>query len=283
MNDLLTSVEEVLGKRPSGVTPLAGGCIAEVYRLDFTGGERLVAKVSDSGGLEPEGWMLRYLETHSRLPVPALHHSDDRLLLIEYVDNDGGILGPSAQEHAAELLADLHSVTSKRHGLERDTLIGSLTQPNRESSSWVEFFRDRRLNYMGRRALDAGTLSPSTFGRLENLCSRLDEWIIEPREASLLHGDVWGGNILGSGGRIAAFVDPAIYYGDVEIELAFSTLFSTFGEPFFRRYSQLRPLAEGFFEQRRDLYNLYPLLVHTVLFGSSYAAAVDATLRRFVA
>ncbi len=84
----------------------------------------------------------------------------------------------------------------------------------------------------------------------------------------------------GSRSRIAGFVDPAIYFGHPEIELAFSTLFGTFGEPFFRRYAELRPLRPGFLEHRRDLYNLYPLLVHVRLFGGSYVNSVDGTLKR---
>jgi fructosamine-3-kinase len=89
---------------------------------------------------------------------------------------------------------------------------------------------------------------------------------------------MWGGNVLVRDGRIAGFVDPAIYFADPEIELAFSTLFSTFGEPFFRRYSEIRPLRPGFFEVRRDLYNLWPLLVHVRLFGGAYVASVERTL-----
>ena len=80
----------------------------------------------------------------------------------------------------------------------------------------------------------------------------------------------------------AAFLDPAIYYGHPEIELAFTTLFGTFGEAFFARYGELHPIAPGFFDVRRELYNLYPLLVHTVLFGGSYGASVGRILQRFV-
>jgi fructosamine-3-kinase len=92
---------------------------------------------------------------------------------------------------------------------------------------------------------------------------------------------MWGGNVLAQKGQITGFVDPAIYYADAEIELAFSTLFSTFGDDFFSRYQEHRPLAPGFFEERRDIYNLYPLLVHVCLFGGSYVNSVDAILKRF--
>ncbi len=77
------------------------------------------------------------------------------------------------------------------------------------------------------------------------------------------------------------FVDPAIYYAHPEIELAFTTLFGTFERPFFDRYHELRPIAPGFFEERRDIYNLYPLLVHVRLFGGSYVSSVERTLRQF--
>src|SRR5690606_31505376 len=98
---------------------------------------------------------------------------------------------------------------------------------------------------------------------------------------ALIHGDLWTTNILAQDGRITGFLDPAIYYAHPEIELAFSTLFNTFDAPFFERYRQLRPLEPGFFETRRDIYNLYPLLVHVRLFGGGYVGALERFLRRF--
>ncbi len=135
---------------------------------------------------------------------------------------------------------------------------------------------------MGRRALDAGRLPGATFAALEAFCGKLDRFVAPGARPGLIHGDVWGGNVLARAGRIAAFVDPAIYFADAEIELAFSTLFGTFGEAFFERYRQIRPIAPGFLEVRRDLYNLYPLLVHTRLFGGGYAARVERILARLV-
>jgi len=249
--------------------------------LTLSDGHRVVAKQCPQGNAAVEGWMLEYLRRHTRFPVPDVLYRDDTLLLMSYLQNDGSALGDCGQRCAAELIAELHGITAPRYGLECDTVIGGLAQPNRQSPSWLEFFGDRRLLFMGRRARESGKLDEAAFGALETLVSHLDRWLQEPGPPGLIHGDIWAGNIVVCNGGVSGFVDPAISYADPEIELAFSTLFATFGPPFFRRYQELRPIRPGFFEERRDLYKLYPLLVHTVLFGATYAASVKRTLRRF--
>ena len=93
---------------------------------------------------------------------------------------------------------------------------------------------------------------------------------ISPRRPALLHGDLWGGNILSNGSRVVGFIDPAIYYGHPEADLAFSTLFGTLGRAFFERYESIAGIDDGFFDLRRDIYNLYPLMVHACIFGGGY-------------
>jgi fructosamine-3-kinase len=115
--------------------------------------------------------------------------------------------------------------------------------------------------------------------RLRRLSHRLEEYLDEPAYPSLIHGDAWSGNVLAQGGRITGFLDPALYYADAEVKLAFITLFSTFGMPFFARHQALRPLRPGF-AGRCDVYNLYPLLVHVHLFGGNYVASLETRLRR---
>ena len=273
------------GHEGVSTTPLSGGCISTVYRIDLANGERVVAKLgSTNGNLSLEGWMLDFLIRSSDLPVPNLCLAEDDLLVMSYLPTNGS-LDANAQGHAAELLAALHNLDAPNYGCERDTLIGGLHQPNPASPKWVPFFAEHRLLYMGNEAYHAGRLPAPTLVRVENLSSRLEKWLEEPAAPSLIHGDLWGGNVLcqatPDGNRISGFVDPAIYFADAEIELAFSTLFSTFGDPFFGRYRELRPLRPGFFEERRDLYNLYPLLTHVRLFGGSYLTQVETTLSRF--
>jgi len=275
-------LETVTGRTVGRVAPLSGGCIAHVWQVELDDGACVVAKTGQSSGdFEIEAWMLRYLAAHSDLPVPAVLDEAPDMLVMSHLPATGG-MNDRAQEHAAEVIGALHGHTGARYGLERDTLIGPLHQPNTQTETWVAFFRDQRLGHFGDLALRSGQLPAETHRRLQTLREDLDRWIAEPDAPSLLHGDLWGGNVLVAGARIAGFVDPAIYYGHAEVDLAFSTLFSSFGEPFFRRYHQMSRIEPGFFEERRDLYNLYPLLVHTELFGGGYAGSVDRILRRFV-
>lgn len=281
--ELITEgVEVALGRRLKSVRPLGGGCIGEVYRAELEDGTPLVAKVDREGEshLEREAYMLRYLGENSALPVPAVFHSSRTLLLMEFVEGNSRF-STEAEHHAAELLAELHSITADAYGHERDTLIGSLDQPNPWTESWVEFFRDHRLLYIAEVAHTAGRLPAEDLRRVERLAGRLDDLIGKPNPPALVHGDVWSGNVLAKGDRIAAFLDPAIYHADPEIELAFISLFNSFGADFLERYAELRPIRDGFFEGRRDLYNLYPLLVHTYYFGGGYLESVRGTLRRF--
>lgn len=271
------TLRQLLGVTTLQLEPLSGG-ITGVYRVKLPDGSYMVAKTG--AGLETEAYMLRYLAERSSLPVPKPLHASDTLLVMEHIEG-GSAITPQAERHAAELLADLHSISAPQYGLERDTLIGGLPQPNPQTDRWLPLFREHRLLYMAREALDAGRLPRSIFGRVEKLAAQLDRWLTEPPAPSLLHGDIWSGNVLARDGRIVGLIDPAIYYGHAEIELAFITLFNTFGEAFFRRYHELRPIQDGFFEERRDLYNLYPLLVHVRIFGGGYVQSVDRVLRRY--
>lgn len=280
-DDVQTAIAQALGREVASIGPLSGGCVGEVYRARLGDGADVVVKVDPSGtpSLDIEGYMLRYLAEHSALPVPGVLHSDPALLIMEMLPGSSSF-DRGAEVHAAELLAALHGISSGAFGLERDTLIGSLHQPNARCDAWIPFFQEQRLMAMGRQALDAGRMDARMLRRVEALAAKCDGLLEEPAQDSLLHGDVWSANVLAERGRITGFIDPAIYYGHPEIELAFITLFSTFGEMFFERYRELCPLTPGFFEVRRDIYNVYPLLVHVRLFGGGYLSGVERVLSR---
>jgi fructosamine-3-kinase len=279
--DIEDRITQVTGGRVESARPLPGGCIADVFRVFLDDDSTVVIKLARGGGLATEAFMLRYLREQSPLPVPDLRLAEDDLLVLTDMGG-GGRLTPASEREAAEHVAALHNMTADQYGLGRDTLIGPLVQPNPRYDSWVEFFRDQRLMYMARLARERGALSRRTFMMAKGLADKLDRVLPEPPRPALIHGDLWTGNVIVTQGRVTGFVDPAIYFADPEIELAFGTLFGTFGEAFFERYGELAGLRPGFFENRRDLYNLYPLLVHTILFGGAYAQSVERTLQQYL-
>ena len=281
---LTGAVAEICGAQPQRVTPLFGGCVAETYRLDFASRPPLVAKIARTpgpwGGLAIEGFMLNYLAEHTALPVPATRHVSDTLLLMDFVESTA-VRSSKAEEDAADRLAALHGITAPAFGFQRDTVIGALPQPNPWTADWCAFFRDRRLLAMGRIARESGRLPAETHRALERFCAKLEDFIDPPPAPGLVHGDVWSGNVLYGHDRVAAFIDPAIYFADPEVEIAYIELLSTFGPAFHRRYRERRPPRPGYAEGRRDVYNLFPLLVHTQIVGSPYAQMVQDILTRY--
>ncbi|ODS01498.1 hypothetical protein AUC69_06500 [Methyloceanibacter superfactus] len=280
-SQLKNRLEAALGSPIAETASLPVGFGLNGLAVRLADGRRLAVKArgGEAGAnLEVEGYMLGELTRLSALPVPHVHVATPSLLVMDFIDNDGGPITDAVERHAGELIAALHATPREDFGYARDTLIGPLAQPNPPSPRWIPFFRDHRLMHMAKAARTEGRLPPAFFGRLERLAERLDDYLIEPPFPSLLHGDLWTGNVLVKGSRIAGFVDPAISCGHPEIELAFTTMFGTFGKPFFEAYESLSPLEPGFHQVRRGLYNLYPTLVHVRLFGTSYLAGIDDTL-----
>ncbi len=286
---LQQSLTEALGAEIADQRPLGGGCVSPVYRLRLEDGRDLVAKLSPEPGVHTPGNGLAVLELEASMlatlaqggwPTPEVLVSSPDCLVLDFVAHDGRC-GSDGEEAAGELLARLHGQRQPCFGMPRDTMIAGLHQANPRSEHWIPFFAEHRLVAMAREAEAAGELEAVDRRRVELLAEGLDRWLLEPEHPSLLHGDLWGGNILFHNRDVAAVIDPACYWGHAEVELAFTTLFATFGAAFFNAYQRTRPIPDGFFEERRDLYNLYPLLVHTRLFGGHYRDSVRRLLSRY--
>lgn len=260
---------------------MAGGSTTQVVRADMPDGSSVVAKAGPGGHLPIERSMLDDLNRLTKLPVPRVRHAEADLLIVDYIPHDPGPPTAAAQAHLAALLAGLHAVPwpERKFGYPYDTAIGRLVQPNAWSESWIRFFRDNRLRAMAQAALDEGTLSPRLADRLETLADRLDDELDEPDHPALLHGDVWVGNVLARHDRVVGLIDPAIYVGHPEIELAYVGLLGGIGAPFYDRYGALRPIKPGF-PRRAAIYNLYPLLVHVRYWDTGYADRIVETLDR---
>ncbi|WP_018257486.1 fructosamine kinase family protein [Halomicrobium katesii] len=274
------AVEAALGGSVEASERLDGGMVGDVFRVELADGRVAVAKTGEHD-LSIEGRMLSYLATESDLPVPEVYHADADLLCIEYVAGTSTIT-PAVERDAARQLADLHRVAGRAFGFPFDTLTGPVSQPNPWTERWVSFYRDQRVRSICDRASRAGALSDELATRVERACADFESLLSEPETPALLHGDAWRTNLLTDGRRVTAFLDPTCYYGHPEVELAYVDWTETFGDAFFDRYQRERgvDLGAAFWDRRRYIYRLSPLLVHVHLFGDQYREELAETLAR---
>jgi fructosamine-3-kinase len=226
---------------------------------------------------------LRELHAARALRVPQVLASGvvsaTAFLALEWIEP--GAADAAGERRLGEGLAALHAVTAPRFGWRRDNTIGRTPQANAWSADWVEFFRERRLRpqlALGERQGFPRRLSERGARLLEALPALLEGH--RPR-ASLLHGDLWGGNWLATAAGEPVIFDPAVYYGDRETDLALTHLFGGFGAGFYRAYEGAAPLPVGA-ALRVELYNLYHVLNHANLFGGGYAAQAQSTIDRLL-
>jgi len=204
---------------------------------------------------------------------------DDRpgFLLMEFVEEGSGS-GENSFNFGQEL-ARMHNNISDQFGLTGDNYIGSLPQSNNFHQEWLSFFIKERINPQIKMALNSGKVDHKTVQKWEKLSQNLDRYI-PPCKPSLLHGDLWSGNYMFNKSGQAALIDPAVYYGHPEMDLAFSKMFGGFSGRFYDGYESVNRLEPNFSE-RVDIYNLYPLLVHVNLFGGHYISSLKQTLNRY--
>jgi len=252
---------------------------ARIYHLFENDGSEMVVKESDNHFLlESEARMLRYLAPYVRVPkVIAL---EEKRLVMEYIPNDGSC-SLTCESEIADILARLHLNSAEHFGFAYDTTIGPFRQSNNEHAHWIDFYREERVLDFASKAREEGRIDSSLFRRIEQFSAHFENYLREPAQPSLLHGDIWSGNVLTRNGHFCALIDPAVYYGHYEMELAFIGMFHTFGNSFYERYGQHQSIEEGFFEERAPVYRLFPYLVHVRAFGGSYLNGVEEILRRF--
>ena len=259
---------------------VGGGCIHQTSRLRTSAGGHYFLKTN----LEPQPGIffaeaagLEVLRIPAGPTIPAVCLVGEEFLLLEDLQP-----APRRRDFWPDYgrkLARIHLQKSPRFGFGEDNYIGSSPQLNAWMNNGLDFFRERRLEPQIRWGRDRGLLTPPDLSLCEELLGKLEE-IIPEQPPVLLHGDLWSGNLITDRVGSPALIDPAVYYGWAEADLAMTDLFGRYPDAFYDAYNDLNPLQPGY-RERFSLYNLYHLLNHLNLFGLSYLAGVREVLRAY--
>lgn len=263
--------------------PVAGGCINKTFKLQTDTGIFFLKynnTIAHPKMFELEVKGLNLLRTANAINIPEViaHAASDDIsfLLLEYIPSSN--INSDSWKNFGTSLAKLHKKSNTVFGLDHNNFIGSLHQTNTYKNSWIDFFIEERLEKQIALARNSKCISTALIKKFDSLYKFLPD--IFPKESpSLLHGDLWNGNFILSENKVY-LIDPAVYYGHREVDLAMTKLFGGFEKKFYEYYDQEFPLEKGF-DKRIDIYNLYPLLVHVNLFGISYLSSVERIIKRF--
>jgi protein-ribulosamine 3-kinase len=282
--ELSTHLTETLDLEIHDTQSLSGGSINQAVKLSTNKGDYFLkwnlSAPDDFFEKEADG-LKRLRDAKSNLRVPNVISTGKPepgrpgYLLMEFIEE--GRSGNSFE--FGRQLAKLHQTGTEQFGLEMDNYIGSLPQSNRKCNDWIEFFTQERIGPQLKMAIDSGKLDSDINQNWKRLSSKLND-IFPKTTPSLLHGDLWGGNYLFDSSGSAVLIDPAVYYGHPEMDLAFTKMFGGFSAEFYSGYESESPLEPGFSE-RVTLYNLYPLLVHVNLFGGHYTSQFKSILKNY--
>ncbi len=272
------AVEAALGSRVERWRRVSGGDINQAHQAELADGRTVFVKSNErapAGMFAAEARGLAWLSEARALRIPEVLAEGPDFLVLESID-----VGEPCRDHDEALgrgLAKLHAFGAPGFGLDHDNFIGRLDQENAPMPTWAEFYRARRLQPQLRMAVERGLWGPSTRRGFERILSRLEELVGPTEPPARLHGDLWGGNAIVDERGMPCLIDPAVYGGHREIDLAMMKLFGGFRARVFAAYEEAFPLADGH-RSRVPLYQLYFLMVHVNLFGGAYVPQVEQAL-----
>jgi fructosamine-3-kinase len=279
---LRQELSQALASEPEHFESVSGGCISDAFLCRLADGRKIFVKTKehcDPEMFRAEARGLAWIAEADCLPTPEVLAVGDTYLALRFIApaaraaNFDDVLGAG--------LAHLHQFGSDRFGLDQNGFLATLPQDNGEAESWPDFYVERRLRPLLRRAHDEGLVPGGWSRQFEALFSRMTELVGDEERVARLHGDLWSGNVHTDDQGLPVLIDPAAYGGHREVDLAMLQLFGSPSSDFFRAYNEVWPLALGH-QSRVGLYQLYPLLAHLNLFGSSYLASCEQTLQQYL-
>ncbi len=279
---------------PPGATDarrVGGGDINEAWRVTLADGTNAFVKTRADAGpgeylAEADG--LAWLAEPGALRTPRVLEVGEDYLALEWIEP--GRLDTAGAEELGRGLAVTHAAGVPDFGDPQlggshprvPSRFGSLSLPNEPTADWPSFYAERRLRPLVALAQERGALSDTGVRAVEQVCVRIAELAGPAEPPARLHGDLWGGNLMADVQGRPWLIDPSAYGGHREVDLAMLRLFGAPSERVFAAYADLTPLADGW-EDRVQLWQLLPLLVHAVLFGGAYQAAAERIAHRYSA
>lgn len=263
MNELAAAGAALVGGTVRRAEALGGGCLSQLVRVVLGDGREVVVKRSPTPDIEAD--MLRAIAA-TGAPAPAVLGENDDILVMEALPHAAGL--NSGWGNLGTALATLHRARGQTYGWAEDYAFGAVAIENGWMDDWTAFWATRRLT------VNQPHIPSDLARRIETLAADLPNRLPSRPAPALLHGDLWGGNIVVSRGVVYGLVDPACYYGHCEVDLAMLTLFDNPRPAFWDAYGPLEPGHE----ERRVIYQLWPALVHLRLFGRGYLGMVEGLL-----
>ena len=265
------------------ISPLQGGDINETFLIQTSGCQYVLKrnkKTTFPQMFEKEAKGLNKLSLNG-LTTPQVikifEHDEDQFLILAHIQSEG------PQHHFwknfGQALSNLHLNSQEYFGLDYSNYIGSLVQLNDKKSSWETFYIENRIQLLVQKAFDRQLLDRKHLGCFDGFSKALPN-IVPKEKPALIHGDLWSGNLMCGMGQTPVFIDPAIYYGHREMDIAMTKMFGGFDRAFLDAYNESFPMEKGW-EKRMSIHNLYPNLVHLILFGKSYLRGIEGVINVF--
>jgi protein-ribulosamine 3-kinase len=267
------------------ISGVGGGCINETFRITHNGAMffcKINAATEFPHLFEAEAKGLQLLAQSATIRVPAIvaHfiEGNRQVLLLQWINQ--GERTDAFWKLFGQQLAALHSCSSEVFGLPEDNYMGSVPQSNKTHINWIDFFVEERLVPLVQQSRSKALISSTSESKFHSLFKKLNSVFPQESKPSLVHGDLWSGNFMCDENSRPVLIDPAVYYGHSCVDLGMSTLFGGFSAAFYDSYHYYSPLPSNHQEQWRVV-NLYPLLIHLLLFGRSYLPQIESTLEQF--
>jgi len=263
---------------------IGGGSINETYKV-ITSETQFFCKINSATKFphlfKQEKLGLEIIRKQNIIQTPEVmncfEEGDKQFLILNWIDS--GERTEKFWKIFGEQLAALHKISNDSFGLHEDNYMGSVPQQNARETDWIYFFDHYRLQPLIKQCRDKHLLSPTHLQQFENVINKLPR-IFNDEPPSLLHGDLWSANFICDLTSNPVLIDPAVYFGHRSMELAMTTLFGGFRQPFYEAYHYHFPFPDNYEEQWK-VCNLYPLLIHLLLFGTSYLHQIESTLTDF--